>query len=598
MFIEGFGIAGYRSFGNELQRIGPLEKLNLIVGQNNSGKSNILLFLARHYQVAQQAITSTAFNTPNWAIAALDYPLKNNTGKLTIEFGLKLSSAIYTKTVLEKYGRQIKSRGEYGERLVERILQSKTLSKGTPLAWFRYEGIWGEKIEFSLNQTNDLLQENVLSDEEWMHTWEMLALTNEQFYHHRSIPITEEVRKKRILEALILLSPAQFQTPNVVLIPAIRKVGDSSSIVEQDHSGNGLINRLAELQNPGFDQQHLKEQFEQINNFLRTVTDNPTATLEIPYDRSMILVHMDAKTLPLASLGTGIHEVVILAAAATVIQGQILCIEEPELHLHPLLQKKLLRYLSVNTNNQYFITTHSAHLLDTPGVSIFHVRHQHGQSTVEPVFTSVGKALICADLGYRASDLLQANCVIWVEGPSDRIYLRHWIQASNSSLIEGVHYSIMFYGGRLLRHLTALDPEIEEFISLRRLNRYISILIDSDRASSHSPINATKRRIRDEFNQGPGFAWITKGREIENYIAPEVLERAVKSIYPEAASMVDTQLYAHCLFFKTVKGVVKDRVDKVKVAHEVVKYKPTLDVLDLQKMIANLVSFIHEANGV
>ncbi|MBD2035317.1 AAA family ATPase [Leptolyngbya sp. FACHB-321] len=589
MFIEGFGVAGYRSFGSELQRIGPFRKLNLIVGQNNSGKSNILSFLARHYQVAQQ---STISRVRKWDIDALDRPLKDSTGKLIVEFGCKFDSDFYIKTILKKYERQLESRGSYGKGLVQRILQAEALSKGTSLAWFKYEGNWGEQLVFSSNQIDEILQEQVLAEHEWLDAWEILTSTPQS---RRS---GGNIQQNWIPETLRVLSPAQIEIPDVALIPAIRKVGDPGSTVTRDHSGNGLIDRLAELQNPKLEQQPLKEQFEQINNFLRTVTDNPTATLEIPHDRNMILVHMDRRTLPLASLGTGIHEVVILAAAATVIQGQILCIEEPELHLHPLLQKKLLRYLSVNTNNQYFITTHSAHLLDTPGVSIFHVRHQHGQSTVEPVYTSVGKALICADLGYRASDLLQANCVIWVEGPSDRIYLRHWIQASDSSLIEGVHYSIMFYGGRLLSHLTALDPEIEEFISLRRLNRYISILIDSDRASSHSPINATKRRIRDGFNQGPGFAWITKGREIENYIAPEVLERVVRSIYPEAASMVDTQLYAHCLFFKTAKGVVKDRVDKVKVAHEVVKYEPTLDVLDLRKMIAKLVSFIHEANGV
>lgn len=587
MFIEGFGIAGYRSFGSELQRIGPFGKLNLIVGQNNSGKSNILSFLARHYQVAQR---STISRVRNWDIDALDRPLKDSTGRLIVEFGFKFSSDFYTKTFLEKYGHQLRSRGKYGEDLVQRILQSKALSRETSLAWFRYEGNWGEQLAYSSNQIDEILQEKVLSEHEWAQIWEILTSTSQS---HRS---GGTIKQHWIPETLQVLSPAQFEIPNVELIPAIRKVGDPGATVTRDHSGNGLIDRLAELQNPKLEQQPLKEQFEQINKFLRTVTDNPTATLEIPHDRNMILVHMDQKTLPLASLGTGIHEVVILAAAATVIQRQILCIEEPELHLHPLLQKKLLRYLSVNTSNQYFITTHSAHLLDTPEVGIFHVRHQYEQSTVEPVYTSVGKALICADLGYQASDLLQANCVIWVEGPSDRIYLRHWIQASAPSLIEGVHYSIMFYGGRLLSHLTALDPEIEEFISLRRLNRHISILIDSDRTNSRSPINATKRRIRDEFNQGPGLAWVTKGREIENYITPQVLALAVKSLYSDAASMVETHLYAHCLSFKTKKGVVKDRVDKVKIAHEVVKYEPTLDVLDLRKMIANLVCFIHEAN--
>jgi recombinational DNA repair ATPase RecF len=48
-FITGFGFAGYRSFGRKLQRIGPCEKINLIIGQNNSGKSNILRFLCDHY---------------------------------------------------------------------------------------------------------------------------------------------------------------------------------------------------------------------------------------------------------------------------------------------------------------------------------------------------------------------------------------------------------------------------------------------------------------------------------------------------------------------------------------------------------------------
>src|SRR5690606_24284695 len=42
--ISGFSISGYKSFG-DTQHISPLNKINLFVGQNNSGKSNILRFV-------------------------------------------------------------------------------------------------------------------------------------------------------------------------------------------------------------------------------------------------------------------------------------------------------------------------------------------------------------------------------------------------------------------------------------------------------------------------------------------------------------------------------------------------------------------------
>ena len=47
--ITSFAIGGYRSFGNKIQRFANLSKINLFIGQNNSGKSNILRFLHEIY---------------------------------------------------------------------------------------------------------------------------------------------------------------------------------------------------------------------------------------------------------------------------------------------------------------------------------------------------------------------------------------------------------------------------------------------------------------------------------------------------------------------------------------------------------------------
>ncbi len=47
--LPSFAIGGYRSFGATIQRIGELSQINLFIGQNNCGKSNILRFVHEIY---------------------------------------------------------------------------------------------------------------------------------------------------------------------------------------------------------------------------------------------------------------------------------------------------------------------------------------------------------------------------------------------------------------------------------------------------------------------------------------------------------------------------------------------------------------------
>lgn len=99
-------------------------------------------------------------------------------------------------------------------------------------------------------------------------------------------------------------------------------------------------------------------------------------------------------------------------------------------------------------------------MLDSAQASVSAVRQVDGTTTISAAMTPTQVAEIGLELGMRASDLVQANAVVWAEGLSDRIYLRHWLAQVAPELREGVHFSLLFYGGALLRHLSPEDQAV------------------------------------------------------------------------------------------------------------------------------------------
>jgi hypothetical protein len=119
----------------------------------------------------------------------------------------------------------------------------------------------------------------------------------------------------------------------------------------------------------------------------------------------------------------------------------------------------------------------------------------------------------------------------------------------------------------------------------------MAILIDSDMAAANSTINSTKERLMSEFGKG-AFAWLTQGREIENYVPKDVLAMAVQRAHPNVHK---TWVEPRNMYAKALGGLKNP--DKVKIAEEAVLGEPIWGTLDLETRVEALVAFIRSANG-
>lgn len=154
---------------------------------------------------------------------------------------------------------------------------------------------------------------------------------------------------------------------------------------------------------------------------------------------------------------------------------------------------------------------------------------------------------ILDNLGCKGSDILQCNGVVWVEGPSDVIYVKKWLEMyalenGSTPFIQSFHYEFQMYGGAILDSLfISLDGILEDeylkkLVSMFSFSRNAYVIIDSD-AKKYNDIvyddsNFSKAKVfiseqleclrEDGYNVGTWYDPLnTNENTIEEYLDDE-----------------------------------------------------------------------------
>lgn len=130
-------------------------------------------------------------------------------------------------------------------------------------------------------------------------------------------------------------------------------------------------------------------------------------------------------TRPIENLGKGMRSLYMLSLLETYTEAEnqvpsIVMVEDPEIFLHPTLQKVTGEILyQLSKKNQVIFSTHSPNLL--PNFNSRQIRQvvldEEGYSIVKEK-TDISRIL--DDLGYSAGDLMNVNFVFIVEGKQDK----------------------------------------------------------------------------------------------------------------------------------------------------------------------------------
>ncbi len=464
MYIKNIKIKNYRNFkdfGMSFQ-----DGLNVIIGANNAGKTNLLRAIEL---ISELEIKVDDFNK-NDLLVNYNNKYKTEAPKIEIEYQI-YHEIDEEDTDDESILKLIPFLG------LDKIEEHKS-SQGSST---KYSIVANITMRYSIDPKHiDKYKDNIKDADSIVKYIDALNVTQKYYLWEFTNGITTESAEKKgvtdifridFIEAERNVNAVYRETRKT--IEEFIKSDDNTSALQlmkeaiSDAMKTNIDSVLSQIDNIV-----AKENNEiglEKGNVAITQNVRPTASISEFY----IIDVKDTKTdfvVPLSHNGVGYNNLINMYMLIKLVEmrkekdSRILCLEEPEAHLHPAMQYKLFSYLKrINDENklnqQIFVSTHSSNITAVAGFDNMHIidynrdKHEVVSIDLKDQFKAapVAKNHMMKFLDVTRSDMLFASRVILVEGIAEKLLLPKFMEKLGCPY-EDEHISIVEIGGKHFDH--------------------------------------------------------------------------------------------------------------------------------------------------
>lgn len=275
--------------------------------------------------------------------------------------------------------------------------------------------------------------------------------------------------------------------------------------------GTGLTNKLFYLKNQDLKSNDYKI-YRKIYEAFQKVTGY-SFNIFINTGNSLILHYQDknGQWITASNCGLGLSDVLVMISLILVFDYSFYCIEEPESHLHPEMQKRFLDFIRKQNSKQFLISTHSSIFLNPNIAAKIYYTNFDKQVSISD---QTSKSSILYNLGYSVADNLVSDVIIFTEGPTDQPVIAKILEWIGLSIKYNIRY--WFLGGDIMQYLD---------LSIFKESKNVFALIDSDPGSK-----VVRTRFSKNCEDNSIECHKLQRYALENYFTLEAIKECVSNI--------------------------------------------------------------------